>query len=161
MTTRLARLCGLIMLTATTFVAGAQARPLTSAETRFQPFSGETPRCDDPAVLANIQSRFASKEAGYWGSSIELVAFERVRQTGLRNWGMDHIPRRYCQAIAVTNEPPRGYDRAGRPLPRKRTVVYSVIESGGYAGYGFGVASCVRGLDRNLAYAPACRAAGF
>ena len=37
---------------------------------------------------------------------------------------------------------------------------YSIIEDGGFAGFGQGVEWCVTGLDRNWAYNPACKAAG-
>ena len=35
-----------------------------------------------------------------------------------------------------------------------RTVHYSIIEDGGFAGFGQGVEWCVTGLDRNWAYNP-------
>jgi hypothetical protein len=40
------------------------------------------------------------------------------------------------------------------------TVNFSIIEDGGFAGYGQGVEWCLIGLDRNWAYNPACRSAG-
>ena len=40
-----------------------------------------------------------------------------------------------------------------------RHVHYSIIEDGGFAGFGQGVEWCVTGLDRNWAYNPICRAA--
>lgn len=139
----------------------AHARPQVRAEDRYQAYEGRTPQCDDPAVLARIRSTFASKEAGYWGEPVEIVGFENVRQTAVRPWGMDHIPRRFCRGEAVLNEtPPKA------PLPRgqwrhpRRAVVYSIVEGGGFAGYGFGVEWCVNGHDHNAAYAPSCRAAG-
>jgi hypothetical protein len=39
------------------------------------------------------------------------------------------------------------------------TVHYSIIEDGGFAGFGQGVEWCVTGLDRNWAYNPNCKAA--
>jgi hypothetical protein len=132
----------------------ASARPQIPAEKRYEPYTGQIPQCDDPAVLSRIQSTFAEKESTYWASTIELVAIERPRQVALRPWGIDHTPRRYCQATAITNEP------APPHRPRTRAVHYSVIEGGGFIGLGFGVEWCVNGLDRNLAYAPHCKAAG-
>jgi hypothetical protein len=126
---------------------------LTPAERRFESFDAQIPRCDDPAVLERIQSRFSEKEGAYWSSDVELTKLEHARQVGWRNWGADHIPRRYCQARATTNEP------APPHRPRTRMVDYSIVEDGGFAGYGYGVEWCVRGLDRNLAYAPHCKAA--
>ena len=40
-----------------------------------------------------------------------------------------------------------------------RQVHYSIIEDGGFAGYGQGVEWYVVGLDRDWAYNPRCRAA--
>jgi hypothetical protein len=42
---------------------------------------------------------------------------------------------------------------------KMRKVHFSIVEDGGFAGYGQGVEWCVVGLDRNWAYNPACRAA--
>ncbi len=42
---------------------------------------------------------------------------------------------------------------------KTRQVHYSIIEDGGFAGYGQGVEWCVVGLDRDWAYNPRCRAA--
>lgn len=126
---------------------GASARPLTPAEQRYEAYAGQIARCDDARVLGRIQSRFAAKESTYWKSSAEIVAFERVRQTGLRNWGMDHIPRRYCTGRVVLND------------GRRRGVDFSVGEDLGIIGWGFGVEWCVHGFDRNLAYSPHCKMA--
>lgn len=127
--------------------AGAAARPLTPAELRYEPYSGHVARCDDPRVLGRIQSRFAAKESEYWKSPAEIVAFERIRQTGLRSWGLDHIPRRYCSGRVLLND------------GRRRGVDYWVGEDLGIIGWGFGVEWCVHGFDRNLAYAPHCKMA--
>lgn len=139
----------------------AQARPLVPAEKRYEPFAGEIPRCDDPAVLDKLKSRFAGKEATYWGEDIHILGFDGVRQTALRAWGMDHVPRRYCTATAITDEtPPKAALPYGRRVLPKRRVVYNIIENGGFAGYGWGVEFCVQHHDHNAAYAPMCKAAG-
>lgn len=144
-------------------VVGASAvaaRPLIPAEKRYESFSGAVPRCDDPAVLDKLKDRFAGKEATYWGEDIHILGFNRIRQTALRAWGMDHVPRRYCAAVAITDEsPPKAPIYGKRVLP-KRTVIYNIIENGGFAGYGFGVEFCVQHHDHNAAYAPMCKAAG-
>lgn len=127
----------------------AEARPLTPAEQRYQAYSGAVPACDDPAVLARIQSRFRQKESEYWQSSAEIVSFDKVREAGFRSWGADHIPRRHCEALANLNASPKPHG-----------VVYTVGEGLGTIGWGFGVEWCVQGYDRNLAFAPGCRAAG-
>lgn len=127
----------------------AEARPLTPAEQRYSAYSGAVPACDDPSVLARIQSRFRQKESKYWQSSAEIVGFEKVRETGMRSRGADYIPRRHCEALAFLNESPKPHG-----------VVYTVGENLGMIGWGFGVEWCVQGYDRNLAYAPGCKAAG-
>ena len=43
---------------------------------------------------------------------------------------------------------------------RVHTVNFSIIEDGGFSGYGQGVEWCVTGLDRNWAYNPYCKVAG-
>lgn len=135
-------------LLAAALVAGAAAaRPLTPAEKRYSPYTGVVTHCDDPAVLARIQSRFAAKESEYWNSSLQIVDFRHIRQTGLRNWGMDHIPRRYCSGRVLLSD------------GRKRGVDYWIGEDLGIIGWGFGVEWCVHGLDRNLAYSPHCKMA--
>lgn len=125
----------------------AQARPITPAERRFEPFSGHVASCADPSVLQSIVERFQIREGDYWNSGLELLRFDRIRQTGYRSDGYDYVPRRYCEARAAFN------DR------RYRQVVYWVGESLGFAGYGFGVEWCIEGLDRDDAYGPDCRAA--
>ena len=157
----LAASVALALATAGFAASGAKERPLVPAEERYQPFSGQTPMCDDPSVLSRLQSRFASKEANYWREDIHILGFDHVRQTGLRNWGMDHIPRRYCAATAITYEqaPKAALPYGARVLP-KRTVIYNIIENAGFAGYGWDIEFCVQHHDHNAAYAPACKAAG-
>lgn len=138
----------------------AAARPLTPAENRYEPFDAQIPRCDDPAVLAKLSKRFASKEVKYWGEDIHILGFDHIRQTGFRTWGLDHVPRRYCVATAITDEVPPKAPIYGKRILPKRAVVYNIIEDGGFAGYGWGVEFCVQHHDHNAAYAPACRAAG-
>src|SRR5215207_4357248 len=105
------------------------------------------PLCDDPAVLGKIASRFAEKEGNYWRSDLGLTAIERVRELAFRPWGSDAIPRRFCSGVAVVSD--------GKPRP----VYYSVNETGGWLGAGWGVEWCIVGLDRNWAYNPHCRMA--
>jgi hypothetical protein len=73
--------------------------------------------------------------------------FWEKESTAFRPWQSDNIPRRYCSAEAMLSD------------GKLRTVHYSIIEDGGFAGYGQGVEWCVTGLDRNWAYNPQCRAA--
>ena len=124
----------------------ASARPLVPAEKRYRPFTADLPPCDSPDVLGLIASRFQQKESEYWNSALEIKDFDRVHESGLRTNGKDYIPRRYCTA------------RAGLSDFKHRPVVYTVIERAGIIGFSWGVEWCVDGLDRNNAYAPACRA---
>ena len=127
--------------------AGAQAGGIVvPAEERYAPYSGDLPACDDPGVLAQISGRFAHREAGYWQSSLRIAGYDRVQEIGLRSNGLDYIPRRYCVARALVDD------------SQPRTVVYQIEEGLGVIGWGYGVQWCVVGLDRNLAYAPACSA---
>ena len=124
----------------------AMARPLVPAENRYRPFTADLPACDEANVLGTITSRFQQKESEYWNSTLEIKEFDHIRESGFRSNGKDYIPRRYCTA------------RAGMSDLKHRPVVYTVIERAGIIGISWGVEWCVDGLDRNNAYAPACRA---
>ncbi len=125
----------------------ALARPVVPAEKRYDDFSGDLPACDDPGVLSRITSRFSRKESEYWNTSLEIVSFDDVKLLAARPWGLDHVPRNFCMARALLND--NSYHE----------VSYTVIEDSGIIGFGYGVEWCLRGLDRNLAYAPACQGA--
>lgn len=128
-------------------VATAAARPLTPAEERDAPYSGIVPPCTDSVSLWEIQSHFEQREAEYWHSGLSIAAFEAVREIGFRSNGLDYIPRRYCVARVLMSD------------QKIRTVDYSIVEAGGSIGYDDGVVWCVNGLDRNDAFAPACKMA--
>ena len=115
------------------------------AEERHHPFSGELPPCDDPVVLwkATVE-HFDEKESGYWNSDLEIKAVVDIREIGYRSNGVAYIPRRYCVGKAEISD------------GASRQIVYQVQQSLGFAGFTIGVESCVVGLDRNLAYSPAC-----
>lgn len=108
-------------------------------------YDGVVPPCE--SALGTISSQFAEKESTFWNSALQITGYDRVRETAFRPWTSDNIPRRYCSARAMLND------------GKLRTVEYSIIEDGGFAGYGPGVEWCVVGLDRNWAYNPRCRAA--
>lgn len=128
-------------------VAVRMPRGPVPAEAREAPYGGHPARCDDPGVLSAIQSRFARKEANYWNSPLEIVTFDRIRESALRPWSISHIPRRYCEARVLTND------------MRTRSASYVIGEKLGFAGYGGGIEFCVAGTDRNFAYAPDCKMA--
>lgn len=108
-------------------------------------FDGVLPACD--AALGTIASRFAAKESRYWNSNLEILGYERVRQTAYRPWAAGTIPRRYCSAVAIVSD------------GRKHAVNYWIGEDTGTIGATWGVEWCVVGLDRNWAYNPACKMA--
>lgn len=108
-------------------------------------YDGEMGQCGD--ALHAIRSQFAKKEGKFWNSSLEITGFADVHETAFRAWAANSIPRRFCTASAMLSD--------GRP----RQVHYSIIEDGGFAGFGSGVEWCVVGLDRNWAYNPSCKAA--
>lgn len=143
--TRLASIALFASLSVVAFEAAA--RDIVPAEERIVPFSGDVPACDDPAVLGRIMHRFADRETSFWQSSLTIQGFDRIRDIAMRPWGADFIPRRYCSAQAWMSD------------GRKRVTYYSVREGLGPIGIGYDVQWCVTGLDRNLAYAPWCRAA--
>ncbi len=76
-----------------------------------------------------------------------ITAYGRIHETAFRPWQSDNIPRRYCSADVMLSD------------GKLRNVHYSIIEDGGFAGFGQGVEWCVTGLDRNWAYNPGCKAA--
>jgi hypothetical protein len=121
------------------------ARPITPAEQRFDPYEGKAPACDDPDVLVRIVDDFAGKESEFWNSTAAIVSIDHVRAIGWRPWGLDHIPRRFCTAIAHLN------------TNRAHAVSYNIGEDLGFASYGYGVDWCVDGYDRNRAFAPHCK----
>ena len=103
------------------------------------------PPCE--AALGLIASGFAAKEGRFWNSNLQLVDFADVRETALRPWADQTIPRRFCSARTKVS------DGLWRPLH------YVIAEDAGLIGASWGVEWCVAGLDRNWAYNPGCRMA--
>jgi hypothetical protein len=108
-------------------------------------YDGVLPACE--AALDTIVSRFAQKESRFWNSDLQILGFERVRQTAFRPWAAGTIPRRFCSAVALVSD------------GRKHTVHYWIGEDTGFIGMSWGVEWCVVGLDRNWAYNPGCKMA--
>jgi hypothetical protein len=129
--------------------AGAPAQAAGPLEKNFYlsgpRYDGVLPPCE--AALETITWRFAQKESRYWNSNLQILGFERVRQTAFRPWASHTIPRRYCRALALVSD------------GRKRVVDYWIGEDTGMIGASWGVEWCVVGLDRNWAYNPACKMA--
>jgi hypothetical protein len=108
-------------------------------------YDGRVKPCE--AALGTITSQFQEKESSFWNSSLKITAYGRIAEIAFRPWQSDNIPRRYCSADVMISD------------GKLRTVYYSIIEDGGFAGMGQGVEWCVTGLDRNWAYNPGCKAA--
>ena len=130
-------------------VAGQAAQAANPLELNFwlpgPRYDGRVAPCE--SALPTITSQFQEKESTFWNSALTITAYGRIHETAFRPWQSDNIPRRYCSGDVMLSD--------GKP----RTVHYSIIEDGGFAGYGQGVEWCVTGLDRNWAYNPRCRAA--
>lgn len=108
-------------------------------------YDGVLPACE--AALDVIAQRFAQKEGRFWNSNLQILGFDRVRETAFRPWAEQTVPRRYCSAVAQVSD------------GRNHTVHYAIIEDAGMIGMFWGVEWCVVGLDRNWAYNPACKMA--
>jgi hypothetical protein len=131
------------------FVFGQAAEAANPLELNFGLFGpqydGRVKPCE--AALGTITSQFQEKESTFWNSALQITAYGRITETAFRPWQSDNIPRRYCSADVMLSD------------GKQRTVHYSIIEDGGFAGMGQGVEWCVTGLDRNWAYNPECRSA--
>lgn len=109
-------------------------------------YDGRVAECQK--ALGTITSQFQEKESTFWNSPLTIVAYGNIHEIAFRPWQSDNIPRRYCSGSVKLNN---GTFHA---------IQYSIIEDGGFAGFGQGVEWCVVGLDRNWAFNPACKAAG-
>lgn len=108
-------------------------------------YDGRVKVCEK--VLGTITAQFQEKESKFWNSSLQIKAYGQIHEIAFRPWQSDNIPRRYCSGDVMLSD------------GQLHQVHYSIIEDGGFAGFGQGVEWCVTGLDRNWAYNPACRAA--
>ena len=108
-------------------------------------YDGRVAECE--RALGTITNQFWDKESMFWNSELRITGYGRVHEVAFRPWQSDNTPRRFCSADVMLND------------GKMRTVHYSIIEDGGFAGFGQGVEWCVTGLDRNWAYSPGCRAA--
>ena len=104
-------------------------------------YDGRVAECE--AALGTITTNSQEKESTFWNSSLQITGYGRIHETAFRPWQSDNIPRRYCSGEVMLSD------------GKMRTVHYSIIEDGGFAGFGQGVEWCVTGLDRNWAYNPA------
>jgi hypothetical protein len=122
------------------------ANPLELNFGLFGPsYDGRVAPCE--SAMGTITTQFWEKESTYWNSALKITGYSDIHEIAFRPWQSDNIPRRFCAASVMLND------------GKVRSLYYSIIEDGGFAGYGQGVEWCVAGLDRNWAYSPACRAA--
>jgi hypothetical protein len=105
------------------------------------------PACDYAPALDRIIRDFRTKEFRFWNSDLRIVGIEDIRETAYLAWAAQSIPRRFCSGTVLVNDGLR------------HPVYFSIGEDTGMIGIDFGVNFCVVGLDRDLAYSPACRAA--
>jgi len=110
-------------------------------------YDGVLPPCDYPDALRKIARRFHQKEETFWNSELEIVGFDKIRETAFRPWAANTIPRRFCSGMVEVSD------------GRKRPIHYSIAEDTGVIGAYWGVEWCVVGLDRNWSYNPACKMA--
>ena len=108
-------------------------------------YDGVLPECG--AALDTIASRFAEKETEFWNSPLQIVGFDKVRETAYRPWAANTVPRRFCSAVAMISD------------GSKHAVNFYIGEDSGFIGQTWGVTWCVNGLDRNWAYNPHCKMA--
>jgi hypothetical protein len=97
--------------------------------------------------MGTITTQFWQKESDYWNSALKITGYSDIHEIAFRPWQSDNIPRRYCAGNVMLSD------------GKMRNLYYSIIEDGGFSGFGQGVEWCVSGLDRNWAYNPGCRAA--
>ena len=122
------------------------ANPLELNFGLFGPrYDGRVAECDK--ALPTITTQFQEKESTFWNSALTITAYGRIHETAFRPWQSDNIPRRFCSGDVMLSD------------GKMRSVHYSIVEDGGFAGFGQGVEWCVTGLDRNWAFNPACKAA--
>jgi len=108
-------------------------------------YDGRVKPCEK--ALGMITSQFQEKESTFWNSKLRITAYGNIHEIAFRPWQSDNIPRRYCTGSVQLND------------ESVHALNYSIIEDGGFAGFGQTVEWCVVGLDRNWAYNPACKAA--
>jgi hypothetical protein len=141
----------LVGLAFAVLLASAPARSASWLEMNFYlsgpRYDGVLPPCDYRPALDKIANRFGKKEGRFWNSDLDIVSFDRIRETAFRPWAADTIPRRFCSAMVEISD------------GRKRPIHYSIAEDTGMIGASWGVEWCVVGLDRNWSYNPACKMA--
>ena len=109
-------------------------------------YDGRVKECE--TAFGTITSQFQEKESNFWNSPLQIVGYGNIHEIAFRPWQSDNIPRRYCTGSVQLSD------------QSVHALNYSIIEDGGFAGFGQSVEWCVAGLDRNWANNPACKNAG-
>src|ERR1700680_5259413 len=105
--------------------AAEAANPLELNFGLFGPnYEGRVKPCE--AALGTITTQFQEKESKFWNSALQITAYGQIRETAFRPWQSDNIPRRYCSGDVLLND------------GSMHAVHYSIIEAGGFAGFGHG-----------------------
>jgi hypothetical protein len=124
------------------------AHAITPAENRHARYAAvPLPHCASSEVLSFVAGWFESREATYWNSHLRISGIDRIKETGLRPWGANYVPRRFCTARVHTSD------------GKLRHANYFVRESIGMFGNTWEVIWCVTGTDRHRTYAPGCEQA--
>jgi hypothetical protein len=146
-----ARIACVALVAALIGISGQQSQAANLLEKNFwmsgPRYDRPLPSCENRAALDRVIGDFQIKEARFWNSRLQIVGIENIQETAIMPWAAQSIPRRFCAGTAVINDGAR------------HAIYYSIAEDTGMIGIDFGVNFCVVGLDRNLAYGPACRAA--
>jgi hypothetical protein len=115
--------------------AAEAANPLELNFGLFGPgYEGRVAECE--RALPTIATQFQEKEGKFWNSALVITGFGRIHETAFRPWQSDNIPRRFCSGDVMLSD------------GKMRSVHYSIIEDGGFAGFGQGVEWCVTGAAR-------------
>jgi len=145
------RWCALVLAAALGVLATGPASAANWFELNFwlsgPKYDGALPPCHASTALNAVATNFAQKEGRFWNSALRILGYEDVREVAYRPWAPNAIPRRFCTGLALVND------------GLKHPIHYSIGESTGMIGAGFGVEWCVVGLDRNWAYSPSCKMA--
>ena len=126
----------LLLASASAFAAALVALPGSTAsganwlEMNFYmsgpEYEGKLPPCDYRDALVKIASRFNQKENVYWNTDLRIINFEKIRETALRPWAANTIPRRFCSGIVQVTD------------GRTYTIHYSIVEDTGMIGASWG-----------------------
>lgn len=124
------------------------ALAITPAENRYARYAAvPLPHCASPEVVGYVAGWFESREQTYWKTGLTIRGFDRVHETGVRPWGANYVPRRFCTARVHMSD------------GKLRRANYFVRESIGVFGNTWEVIWCVTGTDRHRTYAPGCEQA--